>query len=307
MATPSNTTPAVSPALPLSKVLPIELGSALISGAMVAPAVTIIDRAIFASASGSQPLRTGLLTGVKSLLSNPTAFIKQPAFLLMYCVYSGTYATANTTLALCDHYSRPSFYPKFIATSVVNTLLSVGKDLYFTRAFGSGVPRRVPPASYLLYTSRDALTIFASFNMPALLSSRLVQAPWGISKPVGDVMAQLITPCAVQLLSTPIHLTGIDLYNRPHASIRDRVAFVKREYPGATVARMGRIFAAFGMGGVTNTWLRERGRKWVEENAVVEGTERKGLGLLMEVVDRRAAMMRQLCSGESSDITLVDI
>lgn len=142
--------------------------------------------------------------------------------------------------------------------------LSVLKDLYFTRAFGKqgAVVGPVPPASYLLYTTRDSMTIFASFNLPPMVSS-VLSSQFGISKLYADVSAQLISPCAIQALSTPLHLLGMDLYNQPVSTTATRVSFIQREYLATTAARMGRIFPAFGIGGVANKLFKKHSREFL--------------------------------------------
>jgi hypothetical protein len=55
--------------------------------------------------------------------------------------------------------------------------------------------------------------------------------------------------------SVPLHLHALDLYNRPSAT--DRVAFIRREYGKTVLARWGRIFPAFGVGGVINLQMQD--------------------------------------------------
>ncbi|KAI8929402.1 hypothetical protein BC831DRAFT_444284 [Entophlyctis helioformis] len=254
--------------VPLHMLLPLEAACAVVSAGLVAPLISIVDKSIFANASGQQPLLQGLLAGIRTLLTRPAYFVRQPSFLLIWGVYSGTYITANTVQALCDHAAVPWQIPKFVGSSIANVGLSVLKDLYFTRAFGSGPARPVPPKSYTLYMTRDALTIFSSFNLPPLLSSALAgpATPLNLSPGTTDTVAQLVAPCAMQILSTPLHLHGMDLYNRPDTALsaRDRVAFIRREYVVTTAARVARIFPAFGIGGVANKYLRTKGRAWLE-------------------------------------------
>ena len=70
-------------------------------------------------------------------------------------------------------------------------------------------------------------------------------------------VAQFIAPAGIQLLSTPLHLWGLDLYNRPRVRWTDRVNRVRRDWLGASFARMGRIVPAFGIGGVVNSSVRK--------------------------------------------------
>lgn len=60
----------------------------------------------------------------------------------------------------------------------------------------------------------------------------------------------------------------MDLYNRTHATISERRAFIANEYIKSTGARIGRIFAAFGIGGVANQYFRYEGRKWLRTRSV---------------------------------------
>lgn len=69
-------------------------------------------------------------------------------------------------------------------------------------------------------------------------------------------VAQFVAPAAMQILSTPMHLLGLDFYNRTGLPFRERWALVRRAWATSCLARMGRIVPAFGVGGVVNTGLR---------------------------------------------------
>lgn len=62
----------------------------------LAPAISIVDKAIVSNASGVEPLLPCLVNGIKTLFTNPVYFIKQPSFLLIWGVYGGTYIVANS-------------------------------------------------------------------------------------------------------------------------------------------------------------------------------------------------------------------
>ena len=121
--------------------------------------------------------------------------------------------------------------------------------------------RSIPKASYALFCIRDSLTIFASFNLPPLIAP-LLPLSSEIEKSVSRVsVAQFLAPAGIQLFSTPLHLWGLDLYNRPGAmgeGWRGRVKKVGRDWAGSSLARMGRIVPAFGVGGVVNSGVRGR-------------------------------------------------
>ena len=140
--------------------------------------------------------------------------------------------------------------------------LCVYKDSCFARMFGASNPATaatttVPKVSYAFFASRDSLTIFASFNLPPLIAphlDRLIFAEAG-----GANAAQFLAPALMQLFSTPLHLLGLDLYNRQaKLGSRERFARVRRDWAVSAFARMGRIVPAFGVGGVVNAGVRRR-------------------------------------------------
>ena len=86
-----------------------------------------------------------------------------------------------------------------------------------------------------------------------------------------QTVTQIVAPAVCQVFSTPLHLLGLDLYNRPRGGGGrldggvSRWARVKQEWGKSAVARMGRIVPAFGVGGVVNTGMRRRGLEGVEQ------------------------------------------
>jgi hypothetical protein len=112
--------------------------------------------------------------------------------------------------------------------------------------------------SFGLFAARDCMTILASFTLPSAVSRSFLQ-PLGMSVFAADTFAQLLTPVSMQVLSTPLHLLGLDLYNRSPATSSERANFVAREYLKTVAARMSRILPAFGFGGVVNTAARKKG------------------------------------------------
>jgi hypothetical protein len=165
---------------------------------------------------------------------------------------------ANCIQGHCDRTHQDAKYPKFVGSSCTNVTLSVMKDRAFARMYGVGQQRSVPFGSYGLFATRDSMTILASFTLPPAVSERLLQ-PLGFSVLASDTLAQLLTPVSMQILSTPLHLLGLDLYNRPSSTAAERAGFVAREYLKTTAARMSRILPAFGFGGVVNKAARAEG------------------------------------------------
>ena len=137
------------------------------------------------------------------------------------------------------------------------------KDKVFAKLFAAqGVPVPAPMSvkSLGLFAVRDSMTIFASFTLPPIVSEKLQS--FGVPQGTADVSSQLFSPCAMQFISTPLHLIGLDLYNNPNTSNASRISFVTQEYLKTAFARIGRILPAFGIGGVLNKELREKGAKY---------------------------------------------
>jgi hypothetical protein len=72
-------------------------------------------------------------------------------------------------------------------------------------------------------------------------------------------VAQFSCPALMQFASTPMHLLGLDLFNRqPVGGLpwTDRLARIRRDYVPSCFARMGKIVPAYGIGGVVNVRMR---------------------------------------------------
>jgi hypothetical protein len=238
----------------LQRKLGVDIISAISSSALVAPAISIIDQAIFSNASGKQTMIESITSSAKLLVLSPHRFLRQPQFLWIWGVYSGTYIVANCAETISKNFGIDYALPKFITSSIANISLSLAKDGYYTKKFGTVSKGPVPKISYACYAARDSSTILASFILPKYASKYLQDK--GVGSKTADVSSQLLTPCIVQFASTPLHLYGMDMYNNPSHTTTDRFQFIKREYGKTVSARIARIFPAFGIGGVTNTWMR---------------------------------------------------
>jgi hypothetical protein len=74
-----------------------------------------------------------------------------------------------------------------------------------------------------------------------------------------ESIAQFIAPAAVQVFSTPLHLLGLDFYNRNGTTtLAERWATVRKAWAISTLARLCRIVPAFGVGGVVNAGVRRK-------------------------------------------------
>lgn len=229
--------------------------------------IHVIPSGIIENASNRATLSNSIRSSINTLFLRPHNFLSSKQFLLVFALYGGTYLSANSLDTLTSTIrSRPassitSGTSKFIATSATNLSLCLYKDSQFTKMFGavtSGV-RGVPTVSYALFAIRDCMTVFASFNLPPILAPMLPVTS-GVEKFASSAsIAQFLAPAGVQIFSTPLHLLGLDLYNRPRGegvSIVSRSQRVLRDWGKSCAARVCRIVPAFGVGGVVNTRVR---------------------------------------------------
>ncbi|TID20516.1 hypothetical protein E2P81_ATG05153 [Venturia nashicola] len=235
------------------------------AGVLVAPIITIIDRGIIENASGTTTLGASVRSSLQTLLLRPHSFFFSRPFGLIFALYTGTYLSANaidtasSTIKPCRASATTHGTSKFAATSLTNLSLCLWKDTHFTRLFSPVAPRPLPYPTYVLFTLRDSLTIFASFNVPPILAPKLPMKllPTFMKNVRSESIAQFLAPAAVQILSTPLHLLGLDFYNRKGTtSVIARWQVVRRAWFISCIARLGRIIPAFGVGGVVNNGVR---------------------------------------------------
>lgn len=223
------------------------------------------------NASGKRPLMESIKASATHLLTRPHLYITGKPFALILMVYGGTYLSANfldtfkSTTKSQPASKTTHGAEKFIATSGANLGLTMIKDSNFTKMFGTVSARPVPPVTYALFAVRDAMTVFASFNVPPLIAPRLPLSEAAERYISRASVAQFLAPAAIQLISTPFHLYGLDLYNRNGGTpFSDRLQKVRVDWLKSSLARMCRIVPAFGFGGVVNNSLRLRFQKQLE-------------------------------------------
>lgn len=221
------------------------------------------NRSIVEKAANGGSFFSCLLRSLHPAITRPHAFVFSRPFLLIFALYFSTYATANTVDTLSSTISsKPasgvtSGPAKFLATSSVNVSVCVYKDSQYAKMFGApstSPTAAVPKLSYALFTMRDSLTIFASFNLPSLIAPQLAHLHPSIAQKFSRILstesgrmntAQFLAPAAIQLISTPIHLLGLDLYNRQgRLGFAERYGRVVRDWGVSALARMGRIIVS---------------------------------------------------------------
>lgn len=201
--------------------------------------------------------------------------LRSRPFHLVFGVYFFTYATANLADSIhARRNSLPSAHQsatttKFLCTTAVSTALCTYKDGQLARFFGRGPPTLgVPPQSYALFILRDAATVYASFTMPVILSPWLTNlaattqlgnyAAALKSQDVSLKTSQILLPAMIQVISTPIHLLGLEHYNKQgRIPFLVRLSAVWKNMGVAIPLRILRIVPAFGFGNVVNTSLRQ--------------------------------------------------
>lgn len=180
---------------------------------------------------------------------NPAKFMVRREARLIAMLYSATYITANL--------SETHGVSKLATVTPVNMGLCIVKDKAFAAMFGTRAPIALPLACYGLFAARDLMTVGASFNAPKKLSEK-VQAHLPVKKEAADVFSQLALPVGVQMLSTPLHVLALDLYNRPgkKATPAQRGSLLRSVYWQTTFTRMARILPAFGVGSMLTGAVR---------------------------------------------------
>eukprot|EP00669_Euglena_mutabilis_P006271 TRINITY_DN1949_c0_g1_i2.p2 TRINITY_DN1949_c0_g1~~TRINITY_DN1949_c0_g1_i2.p2 ORF type:complete len:312 (-),score=85.53 TRINITY_DN1949_c0_g1_i2:296-1201(-) len=259
-----------------------DIGAALCAAFCVSPLVTMVDKAVMENASGRANLWVSMGGTLKTMVFRPHRFVLRPEFLLVTSVYFITYGTANTVDTSAKRRAErrarlerraaadptvplppPSLLGSRVSPAVVqlamttaaNMSASMARDSILARMFGSGPPRPFPLACYGAFMCRDTITIAAGFTIPAPLAVYLQQHT-SLSQRTCEISSQLLCPVCVQVVSTPIHLLGLDCYNRPSKTVADRTRFILDQARTVIFVRMGRMLPAFGLGGLGNKYFR---------------------------------------------------
>ncbi|KAI1206255.1 uncharacterized protein F4807DRAFT_439430, partial [Annulohypoxylon truncatum] len=167
------------------------------------------------------------------------------------------------------------------AVFLVNTPLSVWKDVRFAQFFGRRasaaaaaspspssrgsssaansralVPRGMPVSVSAAFLARDIITVFGSFALAPQVAGLLPDSVAQTAQAKADV-AQLVVPAATQVVATPAHLLGLDLFNRPDTNgIADRIGGARRKLLSTMTMRAVRLVPAWGVGIILNNHLR---------------------------------------------------
>ena len=227
----------------------IGIGTAMAVSMPLAMGVTVFDRSVIQFANGSaKSLSRALGKGFLEVLRSPLACMMGKDNLAVFSVYGATYIAKNSAEITSNHYGVDKFWPVFFASTLVNSSMGLMKDRFLATMFGKGPSGAFPLTSYVSFLARDSVIVGASFNGPSIVSPWLQHAT-GKSAEVCDVVAQLGCPAAAQIFGTPLHMLGLDFYNRPsNISLSTRAASAMKSSVGPIGARMARQCYVFGFG-----------------------------------------------------------
>ncbi|KAF2685813.1 hypothetical protein K458DRAFT_477097 [Lentithecium fluviatile CBS 122367] len=258
----------------LTKILVGDFAAAAFSATLISPVITVIDRAVVENVA----------------YSNRSLYSLLKTYILFESI--GDAVTRGTNHFMVNPIT-------FLSTCIVNVPLGVWKDVRFVQAYGrSAMPAtsvlapatkrgnpglsiqrpRVSKAVGATFLLRDSTTIFGSFTLPSALTTTLPDSFF--SNPATRLAAaQLVVPVFSQILVTPVHLLGLDVYSTPRRTVtafeagvrdnklRERWNRIRMNLGPATLLRCVRIVPSFGIGGLVNTWLRKSLHGKMERNS----------------------------------------
>ena len=234
-----------------------------ISGSLAAitisPIVNIIDASVTSSQSGKQKIIPCLKNYTSFMIKNPYKYITQPIFFWSFSVYALTYSINNCVESYCDIKKINNFLPKFIIVSSFNLTISLFKDAAFAKFFGVKLPTNVPLRSYLCWVMRDVIAMTNAFIIPERIV-KLIQNNYGKNnKEINfnvESRVQMCVPLLNIIMTTPVNLLGLDIYNNHSSKVKDRIIRVGKNYPKVIPLTFCRMSSAYGIGGMNNINLR---------------------------------------------------
>jgi len=234
-----------------------------------------LNRALVEKSLLNQALIRGLRNHAVSAFKHPARFVFQVPFGIIWALYASTFTVANGTDTIGNAMNASSTgMMTFITTTAINVPLGVWKDMRFAKIFGTQAApvaaagavdvarpaivqnRAVARTATAIFLLRDSVTIFGSFTLAPKLSEAIPDsmATHPRAKPV---ITQMTVPVLTQLVASPLHLLGLDLYMRQHpVPLVDRIRRSQQYLPSTTFTRCIRIIPAFGVGCVANLELR---------------------------------------------------
>jgi len=231
--------------------LALGMSSAALVSIPLSMGVTVFDRSVIMYANRSAPsLGDALFKGFANVLKSPISCFIAKDNLSVFAVYGSTYLAKNSAEIVSGHYGVNSFWPVFISSTLVNSFAGIMKDRFLATLFGKGSATQFPISSYITFGLRDCVIVGASFNGPRLISP-ILEKECGMSQSMAKIVAQIACPAAAQIVGTPLHLLGLDFYNRQHIPLVPRIIDAIRLSQKPVGARMVRQAYVFGIGSIT--------------------------------------------------------
>ena len=169
--------------------------------------------------------------------------------------------------------SGVSAFGVFAVTTAVNSSTTMMKDRFYAQHFGKVTAAKVPFITYGLWGLRDCMVIGSSFILPEYMCT-ILQEETDLDRKSALRISQLTCPVVTQVIAGPIQLLGLDYYNRPFTDLTyknamiERVRFQCANFTSIVGARIARIAPAYGIGGVGNSFFRDKWRDFLFERTL---------------------------------------
>lgn len=212
----------------------------------VAPLIAAFDEAITRSAAGEN-LWLALGNRIRNIVLQPAEFLRSIGFRWMWIVYAATYVTANglKSVERCT-----SIQLGFLATlfvTLVNMSCGIAKDSAYATLFGTTSKQKTPLPAFCVWFLRDLVAFTFILTLPPVVAKMHPQMTLG--------RAKFLTPILAQYFTTPLHLLGFHMVNKPEASLLQQIGAVRQGFFSTVAARQMRILPPYSIGGVLNGWI----------------------------------------------------
>jgi hypothetical protein len=227
-----------------------EIFAGVISSIIISPLMSIIDMSILKSQLQKEKFSKSLVDNISFYSNNKPKFIKP--LLVMNMVYCSTYCTANLTELYCKKNNIDYKLPTLFTTSFINIFSISYKDMIYSKLLKNTLVK-FPLKSNFLLAIRDIITINACFIWKKDLINYLDRY---ITHNKSEIISSIILPSSIQIISTPIHILAIDIYEKPYSNAIERLKNIKNCYKSVLFGRILRAIPAFGIGSFINDMLR---------------------------------------------------
>jgi predicted nucleic-acid-binding protein len=227
-----------------------EIFAGVTSSFIISPIMSIIDISILRSQLQKEKISKSIVNNITFYSNNKSKFIKP--LVLMNVVYCSTYCTANLTELYCKKNNIDYKLPTLFSTSFVNILTISYKDMIYSKLLKNTLVT-IPLRSKFLLAMRDIMTINACFIWKKDLINYLDKY---MMHNKSEIISSIFVPSTIQIISTPIHILAIDIYEKPYSNFVERLKNIKLCYKSVLFGRIFRAIPAFGIGSFINDMLR---------------------------------------------------